>query len=818
VEQGETLVRLSQYTDGTHLRLGMRILDNARAMVADIADSSQKAMVLYELGDAYRVLPGNGLDNLHFALESLFAALELASEANAPQLLAEISDSLGLALLYAPTINRQAMLERAAGLFDHALALISEQQDPVYRATLLANKAQVLTRLRYDDRNANVSEAIDSLREAAVVFKESGQWVKYGECQSSLAQALLDLAALGDRRLDEAEEYILDAIEHLETTGTQLQLATALHVLGRTLLWSLQPTGGEAVTSVRDALERALSIYETQQVSERAALAMRDLSRMYAHVGRWDQAAATFAQRDHLLYEALGRSLVPGGRSTEEYSIRVILREAAYCFARVGDLTAATRCLEDSQAILDVRNEDGSTLAEALAELRSHESDHRRMLLWPSQLKERVDLDLAGRVSQSRSRLDGVKHPLPGPPLLDLEGMDFRDAAIAYLAETAHGGMVILVSQGTDNAPNSEVVWLDALHPDRMTDILRDGDDGLGLLHCIAEGESDELRAWLARNLETLGTQLLRPVLELARASSAESVVLVPCGRLDVLPYSAASVVGNASLARPTLSVLPSAKYLDSERPVDADGKALMVANPHHIRRVSLSGMELELPLPDLAFAQHECDALLSLTDPGAAIRLTGTNADLDAVLNYAQDARYIHLACHGVFDPVDYMSSGLLLSGETRLTLREIGTKLSFRASPVVVLSACQTAISDFAPVHSDMLSLPRALLAAGARGIVSALWPVADVAAALLIECFWRKHLGQGLPAGESLALAQRWLREGSADELGLVHLYESLVVDSRSEGTYVNRIGYYRTHGAEKPFEDPFFWAGFVYTGNP
>jgi len=133
-------------------------------------------------------------------------------------------------------------------------------------------------------------------------------------------------------------------------------------------------------------------------------------------------------------------------------------------------------------------------------------------------------------------------------------------------------------------------------------------------------------------------------------------------------------------------------------------------------------------------------------------------------------------------------------------------------------VLSACQTAISDFAPLHNDMLSLPRALLAAGARGVVSALWPVADVAAALLIEGFWRNHLDHEFSAAKSLTLAQRWLRDGSADELGLVRLYESLVVDSRSEETYIHRIGYYRSHGAEKPFVDPFFWAGFVYTGNP
>ena len=115
-----------------------------------------------------------------------------------------------------------------------------------------------------------------------------------------------------------------------------------------------------------------------------------------------------------------------------------------------------------------------------------------------------------------------------------------------------------------------------------------------------------------------------------------------------------------------------------------------------------------------------------------------------------------MHLACHGILDPVLPLNSSLKLvpgGGEDGdLQVHEIyGLKLQ---SSLVVMSACQTALGKLTG-GDEMVGLTRAFFYGGTPLIFSTLWSVSDVSTARLMQSFYR-HL-KTLPAEEALREAQ-------------------------------------------------------------
>jgi CHAT domain-containing protein len=78
-----------------------------------------------------------------------------------------------------------------------------------------------------------------------------------------------------------------------------------------------------------------------------------------------------------------------------------------------------------------------------------------------------------------------------------------------------------------------------------------------------------------------------------------------------------------------------------------------------------------------------------------------------------------------------------------------------------LVVLSACQSAISDFDTQREEAVGLFGALLAGGVPGVIGTLWPVNDLATAALMEAYGRRYLVEGQAPDLALRGAARELR---------------------------------------------------------
>jgi hypothetical protein len=240
--------------------------------------------------------------------------------------------------------------------------------------------------------------------------------------------------------------------------------------------------------------------------------------------------------------------------------------------------------------------------------------------------------------------------------------------------------------------------------------------------------------------------------------------------------------------------------------------------------------------LAPLSGTRREVAAIAGLFPPGSATTLLGSEATESAVQERARAGklrayRFLHFATHGRADPNVAMSSALLLGPEPdhssdptaletdgEITAGQIVQTWDLDAD-LVVLSACETGLGKYAG-GEGYLGFAQALFVKGARSIVLSQWKVPDHATALLMARFYASLLGRRdglpkpLPKAEALQEAKQWLRNLSVEQA------QEELKRVRLDPTSATRGGV-RTvapAAAARPFEHPYYWAGFILVGNP
>lgn len=276
----------------------------------------------------------------------------------------------------------------------------------------------------------------------------------------------------------------------------------------------------------------------------------------------------------------------------------------------------------------------------------------------------------------------------------------------------------------------------------------------------LAEFDSDDYRPHAASLYSRLLGGLEDELFRHAR------LTIVPAGSLYYLPFAALlDDDGRFLMEKITLRVLPNLSIVPLlAQSVKGDERMLIYGNP-----------DRGDPIMDLPGAEEEALVLASRTSKHSLyLREEATAVRFREV---AGKYGYIHIASHGEFRSDDPLASRLLLApaGEDSGDLRVndlYGLRL---ASRLVVLSACETALSRISP-GDEMIGLQRAFLYAGAEGLIGSLWAIADEATVTVMTAMYEK-INQGYDAAEALRAAQ---------QIGM------------------------------REFPHPFFWAPFIYTG--
>ncbi|UNU25284.1 CHAT domain-containing protein [Microcoleus vaginatus] len=195
------------------------------------------------------------------------------------------------------------------------------------------------------------------------------------------------------------------------------------------------------------------------------------------------------------------------------------------------------------------------------------------------------------------------------------------------------------------------------------------------------------------------------------------------------------------------------------------------------------------------------------------------------------------HFSCHGYFNFNQPLLSALLLAdcelpppppeenptrylplqnGNTLdltkcLTFADI-FDLDLRECRLVVLSACETGISEFNSISDEYISLPSGFLAAGSSSVVATLWAVSDLSASFLMIKFYQL-LKAGLSVSLALKSAQVWLRDATKEDL---QLWTSKLTLSPTQKIVQLPALFNKMEAKAKPFQSPYHWAAFCAIG--
>jgi CHAT domain-containing protein len=422
------------------------------------------------------------------------------------------------------------------------------------------------------------------------------------------------------------------------------------------------------------------------------------------------------------------------------------------------------------------------------------------------------------QIRQKSPRLASLQYPQP----LDLEGVQSALDPGTLLLSYSVGKEKSYLFAVTAAAAGVEVYTL-AVGDSR----LREEIESFRRLIQRAQLGATDLTGLLDRG-RRLHDLLIQPAAKLVE--KAQRVLIVPDGPLHVLPFAALVRSVDAKTSRgsrdwqylvewkPLHLIVSATVYAElrkqpQNRSVREPGKTLIAfGDPKYpafangqdekeldrrdaVVRSILTGGYRFTPLPA---TKSEVRAIAGLYRGKADIYVSEAATE-ERAKGVAKDAKFLHIASHGVLDERFPLNSGLALTipdevkeGKDNGILQawEIFERMRIDAD-LVVLSACETGLGKEMG-GEGLVGLTRAFQYAGARSVVASLWSVADETTAALMK----RSYGY-LKAGRSKDAA---LRQAQLDLIS-----ESISVP--------NPQGRARRFDASHPF----YWAAFQLNGD-
>ena len=412
------------------------------------------------------------------------------------------------------------------------------------------------------------------------------------------------------------------------------------------------------------------------------------------------------------------------------------------------------------------------------------------------------------RVRAAAPAIAAVRYPAP----FSLEQAHIGqapDTVIVSFAVTAERVYAFLLEPASSPAAASGTATLSAVTLSLGEQQVRELVEAWRVL-LVSPHATPESTAALNRRAQELHRALLAPLGE--RLNRYRRWLVIPDGPLHLVPFGALVTRIEASGAPRyviedhavaialSLSLLGESAPAQVARPATVDlvafgdplvaegASASLAPTPAVLMRSSGAG-----PLP---WSREEVAALGGLFGKDARVYLGGQVTE-QRVLAEIPRARRIHFATHAVTDAGSPLDSYLVLAPasrggaetEGRLRAEEIFEHLELDAD-LVALSACASAIGTES-AGEGLLGLTRAFHFAGAREVLSSLWPVADRSTSELMIDFYR-HIREGVTTDEALRQAQL-----------------AMIVSARHRSAIDRWLD--RVRGDDTR-EHPFHWAGF------
>jgi CHAT domain-containing protein/tetratricopeptide (TPR) repeat protein len=810
----------------------IELLELGLTIARERGDAAAQAEILMGAAGALGSRLADGrVENQERAIEVLIEAMKVAKNAGAANIIAVAHHQLGN--LYAQRARGSPIVNLALAIdhFENALEALDPATAPQDAARTIASLAQAHSR-QGGPRHAD--EAVRLSRQAVALAEASGTDHDRVVAVNALADALASASPPDrDTLWSEAEDTYRTA---LTLAGTADADPGSRAIVQKGFAYELLRRGDQDEGRLVEGIEllgAAITTFTELGDDDHLLMALTDLGFAQQQRSRWSDARLAF---DEAL--TVGRRLVLAawtdvGRRSETATISRVAPESAYCSVLLGEPVRALATLEAGRATLlgallrldDVRREDlpeplRSKLNTCQAEVDRLELSAVALTDGPEPFAHMRELLAAQRaLAAVRTEVaDVVPRVLQqGLTPTELLAEAPEGGALVIPLATRMGGACFVVPNGRTTVTTDDVLMLPELTASEVTAMWTGDRTRIGWSQAYRNAvaiqsspNQDEWHGVVAASLERLRTLLMGPVdiylRDLNLAPGADLVVL-PQGGLGVFPLHAATELtphgACTFLDRWTVRYSPSGDVLRStkRRPAGQTRRLLAIADP-----------TFELPA-----ASAEVEAVETHFAPTERTVLSGAAATRAAVLTDLIGRSHVHIASHATYGWDDPSRSRLALYGSDSLKLGEVTAAVNLRDTRLVVLSACETGITEVEMSPDEFIGLAGAFLAAGAQAVLSTLWAVHDLPTALLVARFYDLHLGAGATPAVALAEAQRWLRDATVAELLRVGPWSrDHLPTGRAEDMWRSLVAFGDVEPSSKPFAHPVFWAAFTVTG--
>lgn len=831
-----------------------KAIANFEAVLAILTRESaadDRAAAHNDTGVAYwNRIRGERADNQEKALSHFETALSVFTRDTHPLDWAQLQSNI--ASLYVVRIRgeRAANLEEAISRLEAALSGMTREAQPLPWAMVQNNLGNAYRIRGKGDAGDNVESAMTHFDAAQQVFTRDAYPFQWAQVQIALA------LAQQDRKRGSADDNWKAAIAHLQAAQTVFTREAFPQQWAGT-----QAAIGDAFSNRREGdvvsnRKQAVAAYQgalTVQTRDAAPLTHLEIAKSLGHTlleaGDCKAAAPVFASAREAFLVLFGQGLDDADTPALVAKAGPMFSDAAFCAAERGDTAAAVQLASESRARL-------LTVALKL----------QNLALSPEQRQQLDDLRATVRAQQTvvdaaqgadreaaLNQLVATRQDLLTLVESAGSGGSQPETAIDQAREVADANSVILMPVVTNSGTKmlmlagSAKTWTIVDIPDvtliRISQMLAGKGSGSppGWIEAYFanyfEDPDEQQRRWpqWLNAVDTIGLDLwqlfgerLTGAFKKQGVKPGARLVILPAGRLGVFPLG---------LAQDPAS---KRRLLDTYEIVYAPSlEALVSAHRQIANTVKPTLVAIVNPTGDLAGAEKEGAIVASHFAADSRAVLAREAATTDAVLAALKGKSYWHFASHGTFTWQDVRSSGLIMHDFQRLSVGRLAETDDLGRPRLVVLSACETGLSDIVTANPDeFIGLPGSFAALGAAGVVGTLWPVSDDATALLIAKFYELHLDKGLAPPSALRQAQLWLRDASTEAIEAYaqksaaqgrlesrHLAEiktaldpKVRAASRLGTAGASTLAASKSAAAKQlgPYAHPYYWGGFVYTG--
>jgi CHAT domain-containing protein len=707
---------------------------------------------------------GSRTENLDSAVKHLQQSLDIFSRNTFPNEWAMAQTNLGNAFLelgrqqkigVSDTENK--LIESAIRHYKHALKIRTKESSPAGWAKVNANLSTAYNDRSTGSRNENSKAVLRYCQNALSVFTSETAPIEWANINKNLALAMVNQSD------DTNESDQQKALEHLKA---------------------------------------ALSIFTPENFPRQRLEILVAVLEIYMEQSRWDAATQLFDEIRRIDDTLRKLDITLSSKSQRVRITGMLYGRAAWCLAKCGRLETSLEWLETGKMQLfkdrvshdknvfdrlkQNDRDDYVTLTETIRKLTSEQ--HSDQLSRPI-------TGIADDVRHTCAALDDLTDSIRRyEPSFLSSGIRFDqmtrllpnsgDTAFIIFNVTRYGSFCLILS-GSKQSPRMHTIFIDsftyenlksfAKHFLRLTSDLNEFRQHtlppIAELRDYYQTQLDKHLRWnrdMQSLIDDLSRNLLNDAINYLKTIDVSRIVLVTHRELNILPLHIARDMTSPEkpflLDSYEISYLPAfTLFRNSEqKKIPSSGKSFLGICDLH---------------SDLPWAQSEIEAVSTLFEN--KLCLDSSHSLPDAVISAAPDYDILHFCCHAMFDTGDPYRSRLTFTRpdspdnrrsdnaantirtETAWTLSDILRDLHLPKTELVVLSACESGITESALLPDECIGLPAGFLLAGAQSILSSLWCVPDKSAYFLMNEFYRNLVQKNMAPARALRDAQQSLK---------------------------------------------------------